>query len=322
MRKHLKLHNPGMYVVFWCMAAFFFQIIINPGVPADEKRVVIIRSNRITAYNEAVEGFKEECERENISINDIYDLNGDLEDGKKAIKNIEISKPGPDLIFAVGILAATLAKERFTNIPIIFCMVILHERFNLQGPNITGISLEAPLEEQFTILEKISGKGKNVGVIYGPENTGKIITEAFHIAERFGFNLITREIRSEKEVAFKLKELIDKIDVLWIVSNITIMKEETLGIIIKTALRHSLPTFCNSSAFVRAGVLASISPDYKYTGYQAARLAQTLLNSPKLVSLGVRQPDKVDLFLNIRTANTIGIDISSLMSMPNIVLCP
>ena len=319
MQKYYKFHNSFIYIVFWCISAFLTHV---PVLLANEKIVIIIRSNQVEAYNEAIEGFKEGCEEKNISIKEVYDLNGDIEEGKKAIRNIEIGKQSPNLILAVGILAATLAKERFTDIPVIFCMVIYHERFNLRGPNITGISTEVPLEKQFMILKKIPGKNKNIGVLYDPANTEKIISKAFHVAKRSGLNLITREIGSEKGAASVLEELINKIDILWIMSDSTVITKDTLDIILMIASRHRLPTFCNSSVFAKAGVLVSISPDYKYIGYQAAIMAQTLLNNPTVVSLGIGQPDKLNLFLNTQTANTIGIDISSFKSWPNPVLCP
>ena len=73
---------------------------------------------------------------------------------------------------------------------------------------------------------------------------------------------------------------------------------------------------------MKEGAIASISPDYTDIGIKAARMAQTLLNSPTVISLGIKQPDKLRLSLNIQTANKIGIDISSIQSRPNVVLYP
>ncbi len=66
--------------------------------------------------------------------------------------------------------------------------------------------------------------------------------------------------------------------------------------------------------------MVSISPDYTDIGIRAARMAQTLLNSPTLISLGIKQPNKLKLSLNIRTANKVGIDILSIPLRPNLVL--
>jgi len=282
----------------------------------------VIQSQPIAAYNEAIKGFEESCKRNNVSIAGVYDLKGDIDEGKGVIKNIKDNKQKPDLILAVGILATTLVKEQFTNIPIIFCMVINHERFNLEGSNITGISSEASIRDQFGILKELLGTGKNVGVIYDPKETGGIISEAVSIAGKSNFNLVKTEVTSGDQVASALKNMVNKIDALWIVPDGTVVTKESLEIILKMSLKHRLPVFCTSSAIVRAGALVSISPDYRQTGIQAAQLARTLLNNSTVISLGVKQPDQLKVTLNTQTAGVIRVDISPLRSRPDVVLYP
>src|SRR3990170_5468709 len=143
IEKYLKQHCLQIFTVFWFILAFLFQIsFLSPQIFAKENTVVIVQSQQIAAYNEAIKGFEEGIKGKNISINAIYNLNGDADEGKRIIQDIKDSKHKPDLVLAVGILAATLVKEQFTDTPILFCMVINHKRFNLEGTNITGISSE------------------------------------------------------------------------------------------------------------------------------------------------------------------------------------
>ena len=292
--------------------AFLFHASFHSfTVLADERHtVIVIQSQPIAAYGEAIKGFEEACKRNNISIAKIYDLKGDIDEGKSVIKNIKDNKLRPDLILAVGVLATTLVKEQFTDIPIIFCMVINHERFNLEGTNMTGISSEASIGDQFGILKELLGTKRNVGVIYDPMKTGKIVSEADLVAKRIEFNLIKAEVESEGEVPSALTGMVDKINALWIVPDSTVVTKGSLETILKAALKLRLPVFCTSSAIVKAGALVSISPDYRQTGIQAAQLAQTLLNSPTVISLGVKQPDKLKVTLNTQTAGIIRVDTS------------
>ncbi|MDN3512832.1 MAG: ABC transporter substrate-binding protein [Candidatus Brocadia sp.] len=322
-----KYGKPHRYlyltVMFWFILASLFQThFLIPHATAAENTVIIIRSQQITAYNEAIKGFEEGCKGKNISIKAIYDLHGDTEEGKRIIQNIKDSRLKPRVILAIGVLAATLVKEQFPDIPIVFCMVINHDRFNLQGANITGISSEAPIEDQFTIFKEILGKNKNVGVIYDPSKTGKIISEATIAAKKFEFNLIKTEVLSEKEVASALKNIINKIDALWMIPDSTVITKNTLSIIAKITLEHRLPIFCTSDAMVKAGALISVSPNYAYTGLQAAQIAQTLLNDPTKTSLGIKQPDKLKLTLNTQTAEIVGINPSSIKYFPDVILYP
>ena len=297
------------------LTSFYISI-----VTAGEKTVTIIQSQQIAAYNEAVKGFKEACRGKNIAIKEIYDLKGDIEEGKKIVQDIKANKP--NLILAVGVLAATLVKEQFPEIPIIFCMVVNHYRFNLQGNNITGISVEASVEDQFIILRNILGEYKNLGVIYDITKTGKIISEAETIAKTLGFNLIKSEVTSEKEVIPVLENIIKKIEALWIIPDSTVITKNTLEAISRMALDHHIPTFCTSEAIVKTGALISISPDYKYTGLQAAQIAQILLNNPGTASMGIKNPEKLRLTLNTQTAESVGINLTAFQSYPNIILYP
>lgn len=295
-------------------------IAASKATHVDENTVIIIRSQQIAAYNEAIKGFEEGCKEKNIFIKAIYDLKGDTEEAKKVVQAIKGGKP--KLILAVGVLAATLAKDQFPDIPMIFCMVINHERFNLHGTNITGISSEASLEDQFALLKEILGLRKNVGVLYDPTKTGKIISDATNVAGKFGINLFKIEVLSEYEVSSALKNNINKIDALWIVPDGTVITKDSIEDIVNKTSKNRLPTFCTSSAIVKAGALISISPDYAYTGRQAAQAVQTLLNDPTKTSLGVKRPDKLQITLNTQTAKMIGIKLSVFKSFPDIVLFP
>lgn len=298
------------------------RIAASKAAHVDENAVIIIRSQQIAAYNEAISGFEEGCKEKNIFIKAIYDLKGDTEEAKKVVQAIKGGKPKPKLILAVGVLAATLAKDQFPDIPMIFCMVINHERFNLHGTNITGISSEASLEDQFALLKEILGLRKNVGVLYDSKKTGKIISDATNVAGKFGINLFKIEVLSEYEVLSALKNNINKIDALWIVPDGTVITKDSIEDIVNKTSKNRLPTVSTSSAIVKAGALISISPDYAYTGRQAAQMVQTLLNDPTKTSLGVKRPDKLQITLNTQTAKMIGIKLSVFKAFPDIVLFP
>lgn len=323
MKKYLNQRTLQNSTVFWLALAFFSQIsFFSSSILAGENTVVIIQSQQIAAYNEAINGFEEGCKGKNISIKALYDLKGDADEGKRVIQNIKDAKLKPDLILAIGVLAATLVKDQFTDIPIVFCMVINHNRFDLQGANVTGISSEVAVEDQFAILKELLGTNKKVGIIYDPIKTGKIVSEADAIAKRMEFNLIKAKITSEKEVVSALKNMIGKIDALWIIPDSTVITKNALPVISKTVLEHHLPTFCTSDAIVKAGALVSISPDYTHTGLQAAQIAKTLLSNPTTISLGIKDPDKLKLTLNTKTAEIIGINLAYFQARPEVVLYP
>ncbi len=92
-------------------------------------------------------------------------------------------------------------------------MVINHERFNLQGANITCLSTEVPVKDQFALLKEIPGTVRNVRVIYDPLKNGNIISKAILDAKKHKFNLINAEVASNKEVATALKDIVNEIGI-------------------------------------------------------------------------------------------------------------
>lgn len=290
------------------------------GVKGGEKKVVIIQSQEMDAYNEAVNGFREGCAKNNISITAIYNLRGLVDEGNKVVKTIMDSGQKPDLVLAVGILAAAVAKERFSDIPVLFCMVINYERFNLVGNNITGISSEVSTEDLIAIIKELFGtQKKNMGVIYDPLKSIDFVSRAESVVKKYGCNLVKKEISSEKEVQAALEAIVDKIDCLGIIPDGTVVTKNSLSTIINVSLKHRIPTVCTSSAIVKAGALISISPDYKNMGLQAAQMAVTLLNNPSMISLGVKMPDKLKIAVNEKTARIIGLDLAMLKKRSDVV---
>src|SRR3990167_4215273 len=138
-----------------------------------EKTAVVIKSQDISAYNEVVKGFQDECIQNSITIKAVYDLKGKMKIGQKTVYKIRNEKP--DIILTIGVLATTIAKEEIKDIPIVFCMVINHERFKLAGQNITGISTEITAAKQMEGFRMLLEPLHNIGVIYDSSKTSNII---------------------------------------------------------------------------------------------------------------------------------------------------
>lgn len=283
-------------------------------VSANERDIIVVQSQKIKPYNEVVTGFVEKCAEKGFSIKDVYTLHGNLDAGKNVSYNFKANNPNPDLVLAVGVLAATFVKELYQVTPLIFTMVINYDQFNLTGNNITGITMDVPIEDQFTVINTFLGKNKNVGVIYDPIKTGNLISKALRVSENFGLNIFRSEITLEKEIKPKLNNIIKKIDALWLMPDSSIASDKSRDYIIKMALEKHLLTFCTSNSLVKSGALVSVLPDYKSIGFQAAALALTLLGDTSITSLGIKQPGIFKLLINRQTAGKMGIDLLSIQS--------
>ncbi|MCF6148099.1 MAG: hypothetical protein E3K37_05515 [Candidatus Kuenenia sp.] len=317
----MKIYNKNIYfnsilsVIYWVTGIFVVQLLTHtPKTSAGEKSVIVIQSQNIEAYNQVVKGFKSGCKKNNITVEKIYDLKGYPDEGKEIVTSIAKKENHPDLIFTIGILATSLAKEQFPETPIIFSMVINYDRFDLKRPNISGISAESSIEKQFHTLTEILGDKLNIGVLYDPYKTGHSVSYALDYSTGIrNISIIKEEVYSTEEISRALKNLVQKrINALWLLPDSTIITHKSLSIIFKTALDNNIPVFCTSDSLVKYGALFSVSADYFNTGLQAAEISNSVLKNSTGNSLGIVQPDDVIITINKKLAEKYAVDISQL----------
>ncbi len=264
--------------------------------------VVVVKSQDLAPYNRAVDGFRETISNRVVELN----LKGDSGEDHEAIIK-QIGHIRPDVILAVGVKAALLAKSKLIQYPIVYAMVISPEKYRLSGDNIYGIPLEVPPSEQFKVLKRIIPALEHIGVIYDPEISGGLVAKAIDQAKNLGLSLETLEVHSRKEVPNAVHHLKDKeIDAIWMVPDSTVYSEETLPFILTFAFDEGLPFLAFSESFVEAGALLSLSPDYEDVGRQASLKIDEILNGKVQNS---SHPFKYRLVLNLKTAKKIHIVI-------------
>ena len=190
--------------------------LIGTGLPpgASATEIVILKSADITAYTQAISGFRAALAG-SATITE-YDMQGDVGRGRKLARKVRGSNA--DLVLAVGIKAALAAKLEIVDIPIIYCMVLDPEKNGLNAPNMVGIMLEVPLDRQFKEMRSVLPGLKRLGVLYDPEKTGDLVEDARRISKAFGVELIARQAHSEKEIPAALRGLIPQVDALWLLT--------------------------------------------------------------------------------------------------------
>ncbi len=235
-------------------------------------------------------------------------MEGDVARGRKLARKVRASNA--DLVLAVGIKAALAAKLEIVDIPIIYCMVLNPEKNGLTAPNMVGILLEVPVDRQLKEMRSVLPDLKRLGVLYDPENTGALVEDARRVAKFFGFDLITRVVRSEKDVPAMLRALMPQIDALWLIPDSTVLTEESISYLLTTTLDSNVPVIGFSSELVRNGALVGLSVNYEDIGRQAAILARKLLSAPQLKTPASFPPEKFQLALNLKTGKFLGVQIA------------
>jgi putative ABC transport system substrate-binding protein len=157
-------------------------------------------------------------------------------------------------------------------------------------------------------MHSVLPRMKRIGVLYDPEKTGPIVEEARRLAKGLDLELVERRVSSERNLPETLREVITKVDALWLLPDSTVLTDDSLRFVLSTALDRSVPVIGFSSEFVRNGALIGLSVNSGDIGRQAGAMAKKILNGRSPASAAV-SPDRVRFALNLKTARFLGLTL-------------
>lgn len=276
--------------------------------------VVVFLSSDDEAYTRPVDAF---IHKINMPV-EIFNLHGDVENADARMT--EILSRDPALIFALGAKAAyitkleTLKRNR-QDIPVVFAMVLNWERYELLkgSENIAGIATDIDPGTTFANMKMFAPKVKTIGVIYSEEHSSATIKKARRISDVLGYELITVQIKRQKEFRRAFEKMADHIQAYWILTDPVVFGTRNMEWLKRRCVNQRIITIGQSENVVRLGMLLGVDTDAGNIGAQAASMARNIIlhdQTPK--SIGVMPPLGTSLILNATTADKIGLKIDQL----------
>jgi len=265
--------------------------------------IAILKSSSISAYDQAITGFRSTAPSGVIYSE--YDLQGDLEQGRKLAKKIRASEAS--LVVAVGLKAALAAKLEIVDIPIVYMMILDPSKHNLTAPNMTGTLLEIPAERQFKILRAFLPDLHRMGLLSNSGSQAKL-KETIAQATAQSFQLQAYSVDSEKDVPQQLRSLLGSADALLLIPDSTVLTNESIGFILETALARRVPVIGFSPEFTRLGALLSLSVSYGEVGRETGLLAKRILEGDRKLPAKPIPIERLKITVNLKTARFLGIE--------------
>jgi putative ABC transport system substrate-binding protein len=269
----------------------------------DAAEIAIVKSADLPYYDYAIVGFKAGLPPM-MKVKE-YNLNGQLTRGREIGKSLRASPP--DLVLAVGLKAALSAKLEIFDTPVVFCMVLNPDAYDLPTSNMTGIAVRAPPEAQLAALRSLMPDRHRVGVLYGEDQTGAFIRDARKAASRQGLDLVSVTVRHKEDVPHAFRDLLPKIDVLWLIQDQVVVSESAIPVFLESSLRAKVPIFTFSSTLVQQGAVGALVLDPWAVGQQAARLSLTRLKDTGALAGAMKAPERSQWALNLRSAEHFNI---------------
>lgn len=221
---------------------------------------------------------------------------------------------GVDLIVTYGGPATMVAKKQAKGIPLLFVDVGdpvalgIVKTLTTTGGDLSGVSSMTPIE---TLLKNFVTvhQTKSLGFIYSKQD----IEAAFQFKQlqkassQFGFKVVSKEVKTCKEVNGTFKSIGGSIDALYIPH--CAMLEPAVAGLVDTALQVDIPTITQVPGLTEKGALMSLVADPVEQGQLAGVHALQVLNGLKIFTLPVRTPKKVEFVVNMKSAKALGLQV-------------
>jgi putative tryptophan/tyrosine transport system substrate-binding protein len=224
------------------------------------------------------------------------------------------------VIVAPGSTPAALAAQRATTtIPIVFEVasdpveIGLVSSLARPGGNITGVtSLNAEvLPKRLELLHELVPSASVVGLLVNPSNPNlaEPATKSLDAAARsLGLKLHVLHASADPDLDAIFATLL-QVRAGGLVIGADPFFTSRLEQLATFALRHALPSVYQFREFASAGGLMSYGGSLTDTFRAAGVYAGRILRGDKPSELPVQQTAKVELFLNLRTAKALGLEV-------------
>ena len=228
----------------------------------------------------------------------------------------ELVQIKPAVIFALGGDVTPHVTKATQSIPIIYAMSAdpvqlgIAKSLARPGGNASGVTLlsDQLAAKRLETFKEAAPRITRVAVVRDPSHVDNELPVAERAAKSLNVELLPAEIRDPSELDRTLETAMKaSIDSLYVVSSRH--TDNNAPRIVEFANRHRLPLVAGWGAWVQAGALISYGPNVPEMIRQASHYLDAVLKGANPGNLPVQQPTRFELFVNLKTAKTLGLDI-------------
>lgn len=262
-------------------------------------------------------GFQQALKDEGLEVEfDTQVAQGDQNNNQSIANNFVSDQV--DLIFANSTPSALGALNATKDIPIVFTSVTdavgggLVDSMEAPGGNITGTLDNHPdaIPNTVEFIDKYFDID-TIGVVYnsGEANSVSQIETVKEVIEGTGLKLAEATVSTSAEVKQATESLVGKADVLYIITDNTVVT--ALESVVQVATDKKIPLFVGELDSVARGGFAAYGFDYNDIGYEAGVMAAEILKGEKEAGeMDVQYPQNLKLVINKEAAEAMGVELN------------
>ena len=174
--------------------------------------------------------------------------------------------------------------------------------------NITGISDQIPVKEEFRMIERLLPSVEKVGIIFnsGEPNSAFLTKLARQATDEMGIRLVEATASSTAEVNAAAQSLKGRVDAIWVSTDNTVVS--ALPVVSKVAKEEGIPLVVADPTSIDKGSLVGYGYDYYDHGLRAGDILLEVMGgkAPNEVPIQVMKVSEMTLALNLDYAREIG----------------
>jgi putative tryptophan/tyrosine transport system substrate-binding protein len=221
----------------------------------------------------------------------------------------------PDVIVAISTPSAQSVLAATKSVPIVFTAVTdpigakLVTNLEKPGGAVTGVSALVPVGQHLDLIAKITPQAKRIGVIYnaGEANSVTLVQLLKQEAPTRNMALIEATVSGSGDVTTAARSLVGKADAIYVPTDNTVAS--ALESVLQVGINHKLPIYAGDNDSVVRGAIASLSFNYYEVGQQTGQVVLKILNGEKPGNIAVAAPTQLDLYVNRKSAQAMGVTV-------------
>ncbi|MGB5686335.1 MAG: ABC transporter substrate binding protein [Candidatus Electrothrix sp.] len=213
----------------------------------------------------------------------------------------------PDLILALG--SQALAEALLVpDVPVVHLLVVHPVTITDTIRPVTGVSLSVPPKVQLDEMTRYFPEVKRVGLVYDPKRSSKIIEELQ--SARPDLEFIALPTENIAEVQGLIHSLRGKVDLLWMLPDLTTTNQMTIQSYVLFSIRNKIPLLTFSEKLLTHGATIAVTFDTDEMAKQAAALAMDILSHRVGAKQAALIPPRVTTRVNDNMAAKLGLSIA------------
>lgn len=210
---------------------------------------------------------------------------------------------GTKIIVAYGFPATQAALEEASGIPVVFAGVYDHDGLSMKGRKVTGINARISIAGLLKNLKTINNVTR-LGVIYNSaeKETVREANEIERLSGQFSFKTVKFNVRNPESIGH-----IKDVDAIFVTTSCLAMMY--VDEIVSVARKLSVPTAAMMGGGEEKGIILTLTADCAEQGREAADMVSRMLKGENPSAIPIAGPKKIQMTVNLKTANSLGLKI-------------